>query len=331
LRNLFRILTIALLASTICASANAAAMYAPGLNTIDLAVNVPTGAFVSGFDVLPNGHYLINDGCTIHEISPTSDRTLYTFAAPVWGTFVRYNSADGKVYFGESSNGNIYSFSYANPADVALVMNLPNHFDMDFRNGTPYVNASNVFWTKSNIYLLDGGATDLIATADGPCGPLAFDGSGNLNYIPASYDTTTRIIQWSNAQIAGAIGAGSLTGANAAPLATIEAGYGASIIDGGLMFTNNSLAPKSIQLYKDGAVSTFATFVQPGGLYPFVSLVRRNPVTGAVCALVSYSDADWNSYTVISQMAVPEPSSLLALCSLIGLAGSAKLLRGRRK
>lgn len=38
---------------------------------------------------------------------------------------------------------------------------------------------------------------------------------------------------------------------------------------------------------------------------------------------------DWTQAPAIP--GVPEPSSLLALCSLIGLAGSARLLRGRRK
>ncbi len=115
-------------------------------------------------------------------------------------------------------------------------------------------------------------------------------------------------------------------------LATIDAGYGAAFNStGGLLFTNNDVSPAAIQRYEDGSVSTFATFAQPGALYPFIWMVRENPATGAVCALVSYYDSNWNSYTVISQMAVPEPSSILALCSLIGLAASAKLLRRERE
>ena len=329
--NLYRLLTVAALASTICAGAYAAAMYSPGLNTIDLQITVPAGAFVSGFDVLPNGHYLINDGRAIREVSPTGSVALYTFGSPVWGTFVRYNPADGKVYFGESSRGDVFAFSYTSPSDAAFVANIPNNFDMDFRDGRPYLVASNAFWTESSICLLGETGSDLIATSDGPSGPLAFDSDGSLIYIPASYGPTTQIIRWSSAQVADAIGAGALARADAAVLTAIEGSYGSAFIDGRLMFTNNAVTPNAIQIYDGGAVSTFATFVQPGALYPFVSLVRKNPATGAVCALVSYYDSNWNSYTVISQITVPEPSSAAALCSLIGLAASAKLLRGRRK
>jgi hypothetical protein len=331
LSNLFRTLAIAALAVTICASVNAAAMYAPGLNTIDLEVTVPAGAFVSGFDVLPNGHYLINDGYAIREVSPTGSSSRYSFATPVWGTFVRYNPADGKVYFGDSTNGDIRAFSYADPGDVALVTNIPNNFDMDFRQGQPYVVGS-ADWTNSSVYVLQDTGAALIATCDGPSGPLAFDSEGNLVYIPASYGPTTEIIRWSSADVAEPRSTVAISRSDAEVLAAADAGYGSAFNSSAeLMFTNNGVSPKAIQVYKDGAVSTFATFVQPGGLYPFVSLVRENPATGAICALVSYSDPNWNSHTVISQMAVPEPSSLVALCSLIGLAASAKLLRGRRK
>lgn len=326
------IILLALFLALACTTSNAAALYAPGLNTIDLQISVPSGGFVSGFDVLPGGNYLINDGRTIREISPSGgpDRVLYTSAAAVYGSFARYNPSDGKVYFGESSNGSIRAFSYSNPDDVAPVTTLANNFDMDFRGGQPYVVASNGSWTQSQIYLVGGSTNDLIATCGGPSGPVAFDGAGNLIYIPASYDVTTQILEWSSAQIAGAIGPTSLAGTDAAALATVEAGYGSAFNSaGGLMFTNNTLG--AIQTYKDGAVSTFATFVEPGGKFPFISLARENPATGAISALVSWSDANWVSHTVISSMAIPEPSSLLALCSLIGLAGSAKLLRRPRK
>lgn len=328
--NLFRILTIAALAVTIRAGANAAAMWAPGLNTIDLEIAVPAGAFVSGFDVLPNGHYLINDGRAIREVSPGGDRALYTFAAPVWGSFVRYNPADGKVYFGDSSHGDIFALSYTNPSDVALVTNVPNNFDMDFRQGQPYVVGS-ADWTNSSVYVLQDTGAALIATCDGPSGPLAFDSEGSLVYIPANPGGSTEIIRWSSADVAEPRSTVAISRSDAEVLTATDAGYGSAFIDGRLMFTNNGVSPKAIQVYKDGAVSTFAMFVQPGGKAPFLSLVRENPATGAICALVSYCDSNCNSYTVISRMAVPEPSSLLALCSLIGLAGSAKLLRGRRK
>jgi hypothetical protein len=325
------IILLALLLALACVTANAAALYSPGLNTIDIALSFPSGGFVGGFDVLPNGNYLINDGRNIREISRTGqpDTTLYTFTSSVYGSFVRYNPSNGKVYFGESSNGVISAFTYTNPSDVAAITTIANNFDIDFRNGLPYAVGCDSSWSHSSIYLIGGSTNDLIATCLGPSGPLAFDSAGNLVYIPASYDVTTSIIKWSSAQIAGAIGPSSLTGASATPLATIESGYGSAFNStGGLLFTN--LATNEIQLYNGGTPTTLATFVAPGGTWPFISMVRENPVTGAISAVVSYTDTQ-GSHTVISQMAIPEPSSLLALCSLIGLAGSAKLLRRPRK
>lgn len=328
------IILLALLVALACATANAAALYAPGFNTTDIEVSMQEWSFVSGFDALPNGNYLLNDGRAIREISASGqpDRVLYTFAAPVYGSFVRYNAANHRVYFGESSNGDIRAFSYGNPDDVAIVTTIANNFDMDFRYGQPYVVASNSSWTQSLIYLVGSSANDLIASCSGPTGPMSFDSAGNLVYIPASYDATTQILSWSGAQITGAIGPTALARASATTLATVEAGYGSALNSaGGLMFTNNGLAPAAIQVYSGGALTTLATFVVPDAQYPFVSMVRENRATGVISAVMSWTDANSVSHTVISSMAVPEPSSLLALCSLIGLVGSAGLLRGRRK
>lgn len=326
------IILLALLLALACSAAQAVALYSPGLNTVDIEISFPSGGFAGGFDVLPNGNYLINDGRSIREISRSGqpDRALYTFESALFSSFVRYNPSNGKVYFGESSNGVISAFTYSDPSDVAYVTTIENNFDMDFRDGQPYVVASNSSWTQSLIYLVGNSANDLVASCVGPSGPMAFDAAGNLVYIPASYDVTTQILQWSSAQITGAIGPTSLTGANAAPLATIEGSFGSAFNSAGeLMFTNSSIAPAAIQLYSGGTPTNFATFV--GGSYPFISMARENSATGAVCAVVSYTDADGIYRTVISQMAIPEPSSMLALCSLIGLVGSAKLLGKPRK
>jgi len=334
MNKLARISLFVLAVVLTCAAVNAAALNAPGFRTTDIEVTLAPGGFVGGFDVLPNGHFIINDGQTVREISQAgqADQVLYTFESPVYGSFVRYNAADGKIYFGESSTGAISKFTYSNPADVSLVTTIANNFDMDFRNGQPYVVASDSGWSNSKIYLIGGSSDDLIASCIGPSGPMAFTSAGDLIYIPASYDITTQILMWKSAQIAGAIGPTSLTWASAEPLHLIEAGYGAALDSAGrLLFTNNSVGPAAIQLYDGNAVNTFATFAQPGGTSPFISIVRQNATTGEYSAVVSYWDAGV-SHTVISTMTpVPEPSSLLALCSLIGLVGSAGLLRRSRK
>ena len=323
-----KITLFALLIVCISASAFAASLYAPGLNCTD--IQVTSGGFISGFDILPNGNYLINDGYTISEIvrDGSGKRMLYSYAAPVYGSFVRYNSADGKVYFGESSTGDVYSFTYSNPSDLGVFANVPNNFDMDFYNGIPYVVAADAFWQYSYIYKLDGSGTDAIVKAAGPTGPVAFDGTGNMFYIPATYDGPTNILEWSAAQVAGAVGSSCLVESDAQALVGIESGYASTFdSDGGLLFSNNGLATSEIQVYKNGAVSKFAGFAEPGGKNGYISVIRSNPVTNAVCAITSWRDESGASRVVISSLAVPEPSSILALCSLIGLAGAVKLLR----
>lgn len=224
--------------------------------------------------------------------------------------------------------GNVYSFTYSNPSDLGTFANVANNFDMDFRNGLPYVAAADNFWQNSYIYKLDGSTTDLIAQAAGPTGPVAFDNAGNLFYIPATFDGPTNLIEWSSSQVAGAFGSSSLAESSAQVLAGIEGGYASTFnSDGGFLFSNNNLATSEIQIYKDGAVSKFAGFAEPGGKYGYISLIRVNPVTNAICAVTSWYDTSGASHKVISSLAVPEPSSLLALCSLIGLVGAAKLLR----
>lgn len=335
MKRLYVSVIILLVTALACTAGTAASLYAPGYYASDLEISVPSGAFVSGFDLLPNGSFVINDGRSIRELSRTGqpDVDLYTFDTQVYGSFVRYNPADGRVYFGESSTGSVSAFSYADPGTVTSLATILNNFDMDFRNGVPYVVGCDSTWSETSIYLLDGSSTDLIATCPGPSGPIAFDAVGDLIYVPASYTNMTRIVKWTSAQVAGAIGASSLSVSNSSILAAIEAGYGAAINSaGGLMFTNNSVWPAAIQVYGNGTVSTLATFAEPGGVYPFVSLVRENTATGEICAVVSYFDAEGASHTMISSMVTPEPSTMLAtLGSLIGLAGSVGLLRRRGK
>ena len=82
-----------------------------------------------------------------------------------------------------------------------------------------------------------------------------------------------------------------------------------------------------VDAYPNGSWNYWTGNVGSAQEYSGVGCSGRDLADGSVDAWVF--SADWNQSPNIP--GVPEPSSLLALCSLIGLAGSAGLLRGRRK
>ena len=91
----------------ISAGANASVLIGHGYTCTDTAITMPDFAFLGGFDLLPNGNFVINDGYTIREVDHSGKdvQTFFTFPQPVMGSFVRCDK--GTLYFGESSTGGI--------------------------------------------------------------------------------------------------------------------------------------------------------------------------------------------------------------------------------
>lgn len=307
----------------------------PGYVSIDTVLDLPPGAWFGGFDILPSGGFAISDGYGVHEIDPdgTLIRTLYTYPGYVYGSFVRYNAANGRVYFGESSQGTIRSVPLAG-GEAALVATLAANYDMDFSGGRPYVVAGNTVYTVDEAT----GETDAIATAGSVSGPLAFDvagnliyGTGNPNWPPTLNDQN--IYLWTASQVAEALGDTVLTADDAVVLAAnVDAPSGFAFDGAGdLFYTDSQVSPGVIRMVRGGAADVFAV-TQADGALPWTTTIRYNPSAGGVSAVVSWFDASWNTHTVISTLVpapipVPEPSSLVLLYLLIGLAGPAKLLR----
>lgn len=325
-----------LVAVSLASAAQAGSLSIPaGYACVDTVVNMPAGAYFGGFDILPNGNFVVSDGHTVREITRGGEdvRTLHTYADAVYASFVRYNASNGRVYFGESMNNTIMSVA-ASGGTASLLATLTGNYDIDFWNGNPYVVAGN------SVYLIDEstGETDLIASAGLISGPLAFDAAGNLvygtgnpNWPPTLNDQD--IYQWTAAQVAGAAGEGSLTDADAAVIASnVDAPSGFAFNSAGeLLFTDSQVAPGVIRVLRGGAGEVFAT-TQPADAYPWTTTLRCDRSSGSISAAVSWFDASWNGHTVISTLTpVPEPSSMVVLCSFIGLAGSARLLLHRRK
>lgn len=317
-------LILAALLWAVVSAANAGALIAPGYTCTDTMIDMPAGAFIGGFDILPNGNYVINDGYAIRVIAPdgTEDDPLYTYTSPVYGSFVRYS--DGMVYFGESSNGTIRRVP-ASGGTESPVATLADNFDMDFRGGDGYVVAGN------SIYLLTESGPDQIASAGNNSGPLAFDTSGNLYHAPSRYPDSTSILMWTASEVTGAEGPGILAEQDADIITPdgISGAYGFAFDSASrLLFTNNSLATPGIQVCTNGSVGTLATFDTSIGVFPFLTFVRCNPANGSISIALSWCDSDYASYTSISTlMPVPEPSSLSAMILLVGFAAGPKLFR----
>lgn len=325
-----------MVAMSLAAGAGAGVLSAPaGYVCVDTVLDMPVGAWFGGFDALPNGNFVVADGYSIREIAPSGAavQTLYTYPGYVYGSFVKYNPGNDRVYFGETSTGSVLSVPSAGGA-AAAVTTLAYNYDLDFFGDKLYAVAGNA------IYLVDEitGATDLIASAGIVSGPVIFDvegnmiyGTGNPNWPPTTNDQS--IYKWSAAQVAGAVGAGVLTEADAVVIGANVDAPGGFAFDGlgRLVYSDSQVSPGVLRIL---GVDEPLAVSQVEGASPWITTVRRNPADGSISAAVSWFGADWSSTTVISTLVydpvlAPEPSSVMGLCSLLGLAASSKLLRRR--
>lgn len=305
----------------------------PGYYCVDTPVTMPAGAWFGGFDVLPNGNFVISDGYSVREITPAGVdvNTLYTYPAYVYASFVKYNPANNRVYFGETSSHSIMSVPVLG-GTASLVANVQFNYDLDFWAGTPYVVAGNT------LYAIDEstGQTDAIATAGIVSGPMVFDGAGNLiygtgnpNWPPTTGDQN--IYMWSASQVAGAIGPSVLDVSDATVLAAgVNAPTGFAINGlGQLIYTDSQVSPAVLRIVQGGTAQLYTTTSVPGA-FPWATVIRYNPATDGLSVAVSWLDSNWNAHTVISTLLpVPEPSTAAALAGLMCFAAPTSLLRRR--
>ena len=300
-----RTVIIVLTGLCISASASGGLLTAPaGYRYIDTAFSMPAGAWFGGFDVLPNGHFVISDGYSIRQITPAGRdvRTLYTYSSMVYGSFVKYNAANQRIYFGESSSGAIKSISMRG-GEAAEVTTLAFNFDLDFWDGVPYASAGN------QVYRVDesDGSSDPVAQVGLFSGPVMFDEAGNLIYSPGDDDWSTprdqSIYRWTAAQVAGAGGGTVLGASDGIVLADNTGPYGFAIDRSGDLLFSETVFPSAIQLLSAGLVQTFSMPVDPGCS---ITYIRCNAAKGSVSAAVSWYDEYWVQHTVISTL-VPVP------------------------
>ncbi len=316
----------------------AGSMTAPaGYTWVDTPITLPMFSYLGGFDVLPNGNFVILDGYSVREIdrSGVDVRTIFTYSESVYGSFVKYNPANDKIYFGESKYGTIRSIA-ASGGTAGIIANVPFNFDIAFYGGNTFVVGGTV------TYLVDetNGSLDPIFDSyseENPIqasGPLAFDADGNMYYGSGEGGWGVRygqdIYKFSASEVASAIGGLTLVPDAAHRIAeNIDGPYGFAIDgSGGLFYTTMMANPGELRLLKNGNDTLFSAAIS---MDKDPSYIHYNQATGELCVVVIWFDEYWNQTAVVSTLqAVPEPSSVAALFTFIGLT-STKLLRCRRK
>lgn len=335
LKQLKTVIILAAAILSICACANASILGSTAYSCSDLFISVPTGSYMGGFDVLPNGNYVINDGNTVKEIKQSGEcvRTIYTYGTPQMASFVRCNN--GTIYFADSSyeNSMVHSVAIAG-GPVADIAQVYGNYDMAFYGDQSYiVNNGSVSLLNTN------GSTTNVATINGVwSGPVAVDASGNLFFAPSAYPAASTLYEWSAAKVQSALG-GQTLGAADADLTKVLGGAAGMTFDnqGRLIFSNNSGGQSRIERWDGTSIVELAHYTLTDATSPSVTFLHYDNATGDIYAGLNYYTGDSanpyaNNFNYISKLApVPEPSCALALGSLIGLVGSAGLLRRRSK
>jgi hypothetical protein len=213
---LLRHVTLSLACSLLLAPVlGAGQLEVEGYQAPDLPV-AGQGAFLGGFDVMANGHYVLFDGTDVIEVDPVTGQTLGTLFTPpsgVFGSFVRVAPDGQSLYFGESTNGVIYKIPAAGGSGTP-VTTLAFNYDMEFDpSGRAFVSAASGAFDENFVHLLDlaSGQTDVIVHIPSFSGPIIFDPQGNLyvgqpdDQFPPRPDRA-RVLLYTKAQVDSAIG-----------------------------------------------------------------------------------------------------------------------------
>jgi len=186
LRSFFGIAAFAALIVGGAPSSAAAQTTSPGFTLDELSI-APPGAFIGGFEVLPNGNYALFDGAAVVELSSADGsqvRTLFTPASFVFGAFLTLSPDGKKLYFGESSNGYVHEIDLATLSST-IVLDTVYPYDLAFDpQGRPFLSYALGFFSGSYVALCDftNGTLDDVIVSPDASGPLAFDAAGNLYF-----------------------------------------------------------------------------------------------------------------------------------------------------
>ena len=210
---------------------------------------------IGGLAVSMRGEIIINEGGEIRIHREDGPLVLATFSPGVFGSFLVLDPDGRSVWFGESSEHNIYRVGLE-AGGAELIDRIDFNFDMAFAPpGAPGKFAGKGFITglgdspENSLWLLDDDPgtpnTEIIAGISPFSGPVTFDEAGNL-YLVTSGLTDSRtglpaekLIRFSAGRVAEAVSGNTLQASDGDILRTEMAGlYNLAWLDGRLYGTN---------------------------------------------------------------------------------------------
>ena len=313
------------------------------------ANDIVTTEFIESYDVSTGLVYAWADGTlNVYNKDGSVNQVLgvpadsYTASTNVFNSFVKVDPTGGSVWVGFTSNDGsgddrIYQVDLGNQS-WSQKATLIGNYDLDFYGGNSFASATNsiTFGASNGIWLLDTSGADShdqIADIGGYSAGLGIDSLGNLFYattglVDAQFNADNKLITYSAAQVSSAIGALSLSLADATVLADIAVGGGGdSEVDAAdnVIFTANDYnTGTSYAAIWDGATGYNQLADGTGALGNWFTMIASE---GDITAGGDFYLIDGiAAYPGIAEISVPEPMSL----TLIGL-GIAALRNRKRK
>lgn len=176
------------------------------------AAATPIPVPFSAYATLSSGNRVFFDGMSIdlYDGQGTWLQNLDTFPSYVYASFVVIDPTETFAIVGESSNMDLFRVPL-DGSGKGWLANLVFNYDAAFEDASHVIVSQSIGWGNPNNLVrlnVDTGATQLVASVDGPSGPVAVDASGALFYgtvspiFPAPPGSSS-IITWTSAQTHG--------------------------------------------------------------------------------------------------------------------------------
>lgn len=249
------------------------------------AANLPTAAFLGGFDVLPDGRFVVFDGNSVVAFDQTTFVATTLFTPPtgaIFGAFIRVTPDGSALVFGESQFGDVWFVPLSGNAPAHILVNAGFPYDLAFSsNGDAWLSASPGFGLGNTVSRLDlvTGAVDTVLTSTGASGALAFDGD-DLLYLraPTSFPppaNSFELFRLTAAQLTSAIGPGSLVDTvDGALVAALDGGFDLEVDGEGHAYASDGSNDRITRVeLATGAEDVFVDGGNPGNGITYLQFV----------------------------------------------------------